>query len=93
MADLALPAARSRSIAAGHVSANRTSGSSGGGSVANAHSRQAANSVGLRYCKQLGKVAKKSLEECTGQITHLFMARASAMVVQSTSVTDGLMNT
>lgn len=39
------------------------------------------------------KVAKNSLDGCLGQISHLPIARASADVVATTSLVDGLMKT
>ena len=45
------------------------------------------------YTKQLGKVLKKALEGWSCTSTHLPMAKASAVVVATTSLLLGLMNT
>jgi hypothetical protein len=52
-----------------------------------------ANSSLVRKVRQLANCVKKALLGCSAQITNLPMASASATVVHSTSLTDGLMNT
>ena len=63
------------------------------GSVLSARLTHAENSSGESYVRQLGKVLKKALEGCCAQMTYLPMASASAVVVATTSDSDGLMNT
>ena len=86
-------ASRKRSVAASHESLYLSLLVSGVGSVLSARLTHFENASGESYVRQLGKVLKKALEGCCAQMTYLPMASASAVVVATTSDSDGLMNT
>ena len=86
-------ASRNLSVAASHESLYLSLALNGVGSVLSAFLTHSENCSLVSYVMQFGNVPKNSLLGCLAQMTYLPMANASAVVVATTSESDGLMNT
>ena len=84
-------ASRKRSVASCHVNLLKSSVGIGLGSVWSTSRTHSANSSRVEYVRQFEKVEKNSFDGCRAHTTNFPMARASAVVVATTSEREGLM--